>query len=108
MTKKIIALMLSLVMICQFALTSCGKPEKPNVDNGGADAGDDNGETVEIPSHDALYKDVPDRFKTAYTIDRAKLEMAAAAEPKSYSEWLRRRTVSFPVRILSIISTCTE
>ena len=96
MTKKIIALMLSLVMICQFALTSCGKPEKPDVDNGGADSGDDNGETVEIPSHDALYTDVPDRFKTAYTIDRAKLEMAAAAATEKLLRMAEEADGKFP------------
>ena len=95
MAKRIIALVLLLMMICQLALTSCGKPETPDVENNG-DGADKDGDTVEIPSHDTSYTDVPDRFKTAYTIDRAKLEMAAAAATEKLLRMAEEADGAFP------------
>ncbi len=70
MKTKIISLLLLLSITCQFLLTSCYYPA-PNA--GGS-------EKEEEEAYDSLDDiNVPDRFKSAYTIDREKLEGAVAA-----------------------------
>ena len=70
MKRKIAALLLLLAIGTQAILTSC------NITDGGGDPDEDDGIILEA-SLDEI--DVPDRFKQAYSIDRAKLESAAAA-----------------------------
>ena len=99
MKKRVVSLLLVLVMCFSLILTSCGEiaMKIPGIgdlfntnggDNGdnGNDAGsDDEGNSSTDGEdqgnaffEDALDKiDVPARFKTAYTIDREKLELAA-------------------------------
>ena len=83
--KKTVALILLLVMCSTFLLSSCQVLELF-----GIEATPGNSEKVEEPEkvdkennennkENNFTADVPDRFKTAYTIDRAKLESAAAA-----------------------------
>lgn len=88
MSKKILAFILSLLIFCQIAmLSSCtlldylGGSEDDTDDT--ADTGDTTDDTDEgnEPSNDVSEDlaaiDVPERFKTAYTIDPAKLQAAA-------------------------------
>ena len=90
--KKALACFLLLIMCCQFLLTSCtmimdllgeGSEEEPKKEK--EETPESN--YVHTPTEDTEYRpgqaytaeSVPDRFKTAYTIDRAKLEAAATA-----------------------------
>ena len=88
MKKRIIALLLLLLMGCQLMLTSCtadffgvfqsnnGKSEEE--ENKG-DNSSNQTPPADLNADISLAEiDVPERFKQAYTIDRAKLERAAA------------------------------
>ena len=90
MNKKILALLLALVM-CSSIFTSCAIIDSITADVGGNPSDtnpptedvipnpddEEDSTTEDLGSLDDI--DVPDRFKTEYTIDRAKLEEAAKA-----------------------------
>lgn len=103
--KKTLALFLILILFCQLCLTSCGLIERillstrDDVDaseppsDEGDDGNDKDGENTEPTLADI---DVPDRFKTAYTIDRAKLEAAAAAATEKLLKIAEEADGKFP------------
>lgn len=82
MKRKIIALLLLLTLCSSMLLVSCDLLVDLGVIKG-AEEDKGNDEKNEIPEEeepgDSVKLDVPDRFKTAYTIDRAKLLAAAEA-----------------------------
>ena len=99
--KKIVSLILLLIMLCQVSLTSCTVFEYlKNTQNTDTDGKEDDkeddkeedkedgktegGDVITDPELAAI--DVPDRFKTAYTIDRTKLENAARAATEKLLE----------------------
>ena len=87
MNTKIRAFILLLLMVCHILLTSCGLiPPDITDSNGNTDKGSENNsqtndtdKTPENPDNSSISIDVPERFKSAYTIDREKLEKAAKA-----------------------------
>lgn len=83
MSKKFIALIMALLMLCQMTLTSC-KGKKPE------------GTNNEFFYHGDPYTDVPERFKSAYTIDRAKLERAADAAIEKLLKNAKEANGAFP------------
>ena len=77
MFKKTFSIILLLAILCNFLMTSCR-----------FDDGDDKTGTGNNITGSPTSDDVPERFKTAYTIDREKLEMAASlATEKLYKLW---------------------
>ena len=87
MTKRIIAFLLLVTAIAQLMLTSC-----KHVD-GGIDKPSDDNVNIE---HGEAYADVPERFKTEYTIDREKLESAARAATEKLLKNASEANGAFP------------
>ena len=96
MIKKIIALVLLITLGCQLYLTSCTfidgilgtQADTGDKEDEKEDEKEDGKENNENSDIDIALIAVPDRFKTAYTIDRDKLESAAlAATAKLLERW---------------------
>ena len=106
MFKKTISLVLLLVLLCSFSLTSCGvlgkflgrddgvNEEENEQENGKTE--EEDGKTEGEGENTLEDIDVPERFKTAYTIDRAKLEAAAAAATAKLLERYNEGGDTFP------------
>lgn len=99
--KKYVAFLLMLVLICQLCFTSCGI-----FDRFGNDSQDDENDVPKTPDEEKPDEEgkiddldninVPDRFKTEYTIDRAKLERAAEAAVAKLLTLYEEGGVNFP------------
>ena len=111
MSRKVLASILTLVIFCQMFLTSCGliNPDMfgnndtgNNVNDSNSNVSDKNEEDTQDKDSDQTSDkvvtsiDVPDRFKSEYTIDRAKLERAAAAATEKLLEMYEESDGKFP------------
>lgn len=110
MNRKILALVLLLVFCCQMVFSSCelidfitdtdendivDETEKPE-ENGEGDNEGDNGVEEETLESQLAAISVPDRFKEAYSIDREKLERAAAAATEKLLKIAEEANGAFP------------
>ena len=105
MSKRILTFILSLLILCQIAmLSSCTLLDYFNNSDDTddtADVGDDTTDdtTDEAPgvsAEELAAIKVPERFKTEYTIDRAKLEAAAAKATAKLLETAEEADGKFP------------
>ena len=99
--KRYVAFLLILVLICQLCLTSCAL-----FDRFGDDGRNDEDDVPKTPDEqkpdgegyidDLDHINVPDRFKTQYTIDEAKLERAKDAAVAKLLTLYEEGGISFP------------
>ena len=114
MKERIAAILLLVVISLMIILTSCnaisGSLDGGSDDSSGAggdNQGTDQSADQEVDQNDnvadgALLKiNVPERFKTAYTIDREKLELAAEKATQKLKEYVLEHGTGF-------ISTCSK
>lgn len=92
--KRILACFILLVLFCQILLTSCTFVMTPEEKTETTKTETEKKE--ETPAGPTITANVPDRFKTAYTIDRTKLQAAAQAATAKLYKLYEEGGINFP------------